>query len=159
MEASSQLFRSPSLVRVLVYENVQAAPASVYITMPQAYTARGSTTAYGVNRSAILAQHRLEYLRAFRAQLGDALLANLSELVYTVPVAQYEKMILTLWCCAGARLGVVFESCGSAANSDVLILVSVCLICQSCVRCYPEAESRVAVLFCLMDSIRPSVPL
>ena len=45
-------------------------PTSVHVPMSQAYTPRSATMAYGVNRSAILVQRRLEHLVAFRAQLG-----------------------------------------------------------------------------------------
>ena len=55
--------RSLVVVRVIVKENFPDVATSVHVPIPQAYTARCGTTAYGDYLFASLAKHRLEHLQ------------------------------------------------------------------------------------------------
>ena len=69
--------RSLAVVNVQVEENVPDVATSLHVPIPQLYTARCGTAAYGVDLFASLVKHRGEHLVTLGARLGELVLVHL----------------------------------------------------------------------------------
>lgn len=78
MVGPREFLRSVAVVNVLAEANVPDVATSLHVPIPQLYTARCGTAAYGVNLFASLVKHRGEHLLVtLRAHLGELVLVHL----------------------------------------------------------------------------------